>query len=102
MLQVACILPVNHVPQNGAEFFRIGPAGPLALLVAGGPGGDANLHLAGLGIDGGGGVLALKQVAHLFLHMALADAGDAQGQAVQHPLLPIGQEGPYLLGPQGL
>ena len=101
VLQVVCVLAVDHIPQNGAEFFRIGPAGRFALPVAGGPGGNANLHLAGLCVDGSGGILVLKQVAHLFLHVALADAGDAQRQAMQHPLRPIRQEGPHLLGPQG-
>ena len=95
------ILIIHRIAQQIIELFGVGAAHGLRLGVILRPGGDADLALAGLAVDGGGGVRVFQQRTHPVLQIALA-AQHPQRQAVQGAALPRQQQWAYAFLPHGL
>ena len=89
---------IGRCAQNLFELRNAGIAGGLGGLLGGLAGGHADLTLAGLAVDGGGGVRGLKQRRDLAGNGALA-AQHPQRAAVDRAVLPFQQNRAHLLGP---
>ena len=92
---------IGRCAQNLFELRNAGIAGGLGGLLGGLAGGHADLALAGLAVDGGGGVRGLKQRRDLAGNGALS-AQHPQRAAVDRAVLPFQQNRADLLGPHGL
>ena len=92
---------IGRCAQNLFELRNAGIAGGLGGLLGGLAGGHADLTLAGLAVDGGGGVRGLKQRRDLAGNGALA-AQHPQRAAVDRAVLAAQQNRTHLLGPHGL
>ena len=92
---------VGGCAENLFKLRNAGIAGGLGGLLGGLAGRHADLALAGLAVDGGGGVRGLKQRRDLAGNGALA-AQHPQRAAVDRAVLPFQQNRADLLGPHGL
>ena len=101
VLQPGHVLIVYRIAVQRVEVLGVLMAHHLGGLHILGAGRNADVTLAGFGIDGGGGVLVGKQLAAHGLQRALA-ADDVQGDAVQGAAGALGQQGAHALLPHGL
>ena len=95
------ILIIHRIAQQIIELFGVGAAHSLRIGVVLRPGGNADLALAGLAVDGGGGVWVFQQRTHPVFQIALA-AQHPQRQAVQGAALPRQQQRAHAFLPHGL
>ena len=95
------ILIIHRIAQQIIELFGVGAAHGLRLGVILRPGGDADLALAGLAVDGSGGVRVFQQRTHPVFQIALA-AQHPQRQAVHGTALPRQQQRAHTFLPHGL
>ena len=99
--QTGHILIIHRVAQQIIELCGIGAAHFFGFCVGFCPGGDADLTLAGLAVDGGGGVCVFQQMPHAVFQIALA-AQHPQGDRVQGAVLAGHQQRADALLPHGL
>ena len=101
VLQPGHVLIVYRIAVQRVEVLGVLMAHHLGGLHILGAGRNADVALAGFGINGGGGVFVGKQLAALGLQRALA-ADDVQGDAVQGAAGALGQQRAHALLPHGL
>ena len=102
-LQTVHVGAVDPVAQDGTDLLLHRGDEGLGLGDAPGLGGDAQLHLAGLGVGGQSGVLeGVHPVPEQLLHRRLPHAENTQGAGVDHFSRKGAQQGQNLLPEHGL